>query len=87
MKWIKCTEELPNDLSAVLVSNGTIVGVAKYDKPENKWSWYQVGTEQIDYKVTHWMSLPESPSEIKYKYERMAEDFNKAALERESTEE
>ncbi|MDK2633142.1 DUF551 domain-containing protein [Pantoea stewartii subsp. indologenes] len=64
MEWIKCSERMPNDVEFVLcVEKRPDYGT--YGKPFLCWhdgdGW--VGKSNYRPTVTHWMPLPEPPTE------------------------
>ncbi len=61
MKWIKCSEQLPEKNEYVLICDGTSYEVSHWYSPDNKTKHWST-----DYvlKPTHWMPLPEVPDEM-----------------------
>ena len=66
--WISVEDRLPEahedgTVDAVLVTDGEFTHMAYYAR--NKWRFCESGEmkEEMFYKVTHWMPLPESPKE------------------------
>ncbi|ELZ3650028.1 DUF551 domain-containing protein [Salmonella enterica] len=64
--WIKCSERMPDDMSDVLVTDGSDIGFmwwAGVARSGGRWdSWdkrYALDSDEI----THWMPLPEPPTE------------------------
>lgn len=73
MEWIKCSEKMPLEVSSfhcfrtktVVVSDGFDVGICdcQAGNMPNAWvDWSIHGDIDAD-KITHWMPLPEPPSE------------------------
>ena len=65
MKWIKCSDELPEKDKYVLIygRNGIQVGLRTgnyFDPNLYIWEDYSCCTHEIG-EVTHWMPLPEEP--------------------------
>jgi hypothetical protein len=62
-KWTTLFEGLPNNEVIVLTWDGETINKAYWDQYRGKW----MSTEYL-YKevkgITHWMDLPESPSEL-----------------------
>ena len=72
-KWISVKEQLPNDGDPVLVvvygkyKNIEFKGayeLATYSEPDNDWI-LDAYPEAEDITVTHWLSLPEPPEEVR----------------------
>ena len=66
--WIRVEDRLPEahedgTVDAVLVTDGEFTHMAYYAR--RKWHFCESGEmkEEMFYKVTHWMPLPESPKE------------------------
>jgi len=60
MKLISVKDQLPPDETMVIVSGG----VAYYKVKEDAWyslTGYDMPGKKIQWKVTHWMPLPEFP--------------------------
>ncbi|MCH0685641.1 DUF551 domain-containing protein [Escherichia coli] len=58
--WIKCSERMPENMSTVIVSNGTDIGHMWWDG-DNWTSWHRCDSVPED--VTHWMPLPAAPEQ------------------------
>lgn len=70
MGWIKCSEELPDDESWVIATDGKhrFVGAyLLYDHLKDNERWQDMNFEAIEIrcrrKVTHWMRYPELPED------------------------
>jgi hypothetical protein len=69
MKWINIEDKSPNNRDTVLVSCEHGVTMAEYTFINGNTSWWAVvciGTYEDSMqakKVTHWMPLPEKPTE------------------------
>ncbi|EHR0785721.1 DUF551 domain-containing protein, partial [Escherichia coli] len=69
--WISCSERMPNDKQYVWCW-GKSYGWTEcdtfeeyYDWSRNKWWAITDDGEEPASKVTHWMTLPEPPQEVK----------------------
>lgn len=59
MKWIKCSERMPENMIPVLVTNKNgEMFVAEWEVEYENWHLPAAG-----YYPTHWMPLPEKPLE------------------------
>ena len=58
MKWIKCSDGLPESDESVLAFDGECQGVSFYDNEYGDWEI----TPRIAI-ITHWMPLPEPPED------------------------
>jgi hypothetical protein len=60
--WIKCSEQMPDNMSDVLVTNGSDIGFMWWAGDE--WdSWHKQYALDSD-EITHWMPLPEPPEDV-----------------------
>ena len=59
-EWIKCSEQMPDEMVDVITSNGREVGKEWWDGTGWK-SWAKY--DSVNGIVTHWMPLPEPPKE------------------------
>ncbi len=57
--WIKCSELMPDDYQDVLVTNGTEIDLQFTVKGD----WILPDFGYKDLKISHWMPLPEPPTE------------------------
>ena len=73
MLWIPVSERLPEHMATVLgfvVEGGLVqpydddhmIDTICYNQQRRCWQ-QNVGTDDVDVKVTHWMPLPEDPPE------------------------
>lgn len=63
-KWIKCTDELPDDLIDVLVTDGISVEIMWHDCDGYWDSWTHVLDRSICTEdIIYWMPLPKLPGE------------------------
>jgi len=66
MTWIKCSEQMPEPYTEVLVSRGVHVTAKRlvkgWGKNENKTYWDGCSMAGLDY-FDHWMPLPEPPKD------------------------
>lgn len=70
MNWIPVKEKLPTKRIPVLVSDGKNTWSAYWLHIDNNVNWFCHGFDryerELDYgHPTHWMPLPEPPSEVK----------------------
>lgn len=74
MEWIKCSEKMPPDETAVLVNlNGELrIGELRWEHPTHEESYqsfrywdcpYNDGQSWEVFDITHWMPLPSPPAE------------------------
>lgn len=77
MKWIKCSERMPEEFDDILfLTRGTwinepMVLIGSYDSLDNKFSGFSAkylfehdkAEEIVAIDVTHWMPLPEGPED------------------------
>jgi hypothetical protein len=64
--WIPADKELPGNPRCVLATDGECHFVACYESPhaDDPDGWiYAHTSDEIDSVITHWMELPEVPSE------------------------
>lgn len=67
MKWIACRDRMPEIGRIVLVDGGIAVFRRDPDRPEGKWfslTAFDWPGSPIQWEVTHWMPLPDSPPEL-----------------------
>lgn len=69
MEWIKCSDRLPLEVSnetfrsiSVIVTNGLDVGLCDCQAGDGWFEWSSYGDINA-VKITHWMPLPEPPTE------------------------
>jgi hypothetical protein len=74
MKWIDKKEQLPPDgefeysSKYVLVFDGKEIGIGKYHSDSEYWNYTFCGhIERSDNYITHWMTLPELPTQLNNK--------------------
>ena len=70
MKWISVKDKLPKTSGAKLVfvplTDKPLIQLAWYEtKGSNNLSGWQLLTQGLCNKITHWMELPEIPKDIK----------------------
>lgn len=59
-EWIKCSDQMPDLCSDVIVSDGCDIGVMWFGS--NGWDSWHPGNS-VPNHVTHWMPLPEPPTD------------------------
>lgn len=66
-EWIDVKDRLPKDVTPVLAYGECCDGCYNIDIAEIEGGdWWESGTgEDLWYKVTHWMPLPEPPQPLK----------------------
>jgi hypothetical protein len=71
MKWIDKNHQLPPDgefeysSQYVLVSDGKEIGIGNYHSDSEYWNYIICGhIERSDNYITHWMPLPELPTQL-----------------------
>lgn len=65
MEWIKCSERMPDETQPVItVTDGNVVQRTLYQFCDGVWiDWYEQYDELKADAFTHWMPLPEPPTD------------------------
>nr|DAG23362.1 MAG TPA: Protein of unknown function (DUF551) [Caudoviricetes sp.] len=62
-EWVKCSEQMPEELDDVLVTDGDNIEMKWWDGDD--WdSWAERNSNIRGDDVTHWMPLPKLPPEV-----------------------
>lgn len=67
MRWVPCSERMPEDDTWVLVAWGEVVTIAFCESPgpDGNRFWLQIRDQDCPYidGITHWKSMPQPPTE------------------------
>lgn len=64
-RWRKCSEQMPEDGSDVLATDGEEIWLCYKTTMPDGLPWFQPNGQPHIEGVTHWMPLPSAPNEVK----------------------
>lgn len=62
-RWRKCSEELPEDESDVLATDGEEIWLCHKTTMQDGLPWFQPNGQPHIEGITHWMPLPKAPED------------------------